>query len=114
MNFYARLNSIITNDSECIELDCMKKVFFNRLDPILRFQLQKRGVTIIQNVYVGFDTEFEELKLVKNHNKLLSVQLATQDRTLVKVPLNTIQDINYIHPLTSDITRSFYQPQGEE
>jgi hypothetical protein len=25
-----------------------EKVFFNRLDPILRFQLQTRGVTIIQ------------------------------------------------------------------
>ena len=37
-------------------------------------------------------------------NKLLSVQLAIQTITLIKVPLYTITDISYIHPLTSEIT----------
>jgi hypothetical protein len=100
----------VTDDNLLNEVERMKKVFYSRLDPSIRFQLQTRGVTIIQNVYVGFDTEFEELNHSKFLNKLLSIQLAVQNRTLVKVPLYSIQDISFIHPLTSEISKSFYKP----
>lgn len=62
-------------------------------------QVQKRGVTVIQNTYTGFDTEYELQDPKKNLNKLLSVQIATRCRTLIKIPLYKTHDISYIHPL---------------
>ena len=96
-----------------LEATCLKDKLFAKLDPFLRFQLQKRGVTIIQNSFVGFDTEYEFENHQQHKNKLVSSQLAVQSRTLVKVPLYTIQDITYIHPLTNEIS-AFYKPQSEE
>ena len=81
----------------------------NRLDPYLRMQIQKRGVTVIQNTYTGFDTEYELLDEKKYLNKLLSVQIAVQSRTIIKIPLYNYYDIAFVHPLTSEIT-SFYKP----
>jgi hypothetical protein len=46
-------------------------------------------------------------------NKLVSVQLAVQTRTLIKVPLYSLQDIGYIHPLTSEIS-TFHKPPVKE
>jgi hypothetical protein len=96
-----------------LEASCLKSQMFAKLDPFIRFQLQKRGVTIIQNSYVGFDTEFEMENQQKHQNKLVSSQIAVQSRTLIKVPLYTIQDVSYIHPLTNEIS-GFYQPLDEE
>jgi hypothetical protein len=56
----------------------LKKDLFSRLDPFVRCQLQKRGIYIIQNVYVGFDTEYELSDYCKYQNQLVSTQLAIQ------------------------------------
>jgi len=95
------------------ELEGLISTFSSKLDPFLRFQIQKRGVTIIQNTYIGFDTEYEQKDLEKYLNTLISVQYAVQARTLVKVPLYTIHDISYVHPLTNEIT-AFYDPCGDD
>lgn len=92
-----------------LEATCLRSQIFAKLDPFLRIQLQKRGITVIQNTYVGFDTEYEVEDPRNFLNKLVSVQLAVQCRTLVKVPLYTVQDIIYIHPLTNEIS-AFYKP----
>jgi len=96
-----------------IDLVTLKSNLQGRLDPYLRFQIQKRGVTIIQNIYNGFDTEFELRDYRKNLNKLVSTQLAVQTRTLIKIPLYNSFDISYIHPITSEIS-SFYKPEVDE
>jgi len=44
-------------------------------------------VTIIQNTYMGFDTEYELDDPVKFKNKLISVQTAVKRRTIIKVPV---------------------------
>jgi hypothetical protein len=85
----------------------------NRLDPFIRLQVQKRGITIFQNIYTGFDTEYELEDYNKSLNKLISTQLAVQARTIIKVPLYKPLDISYVHPLTSEIS-SFYPPKVEE
>jgi hypothetical protein len=54
-------------------LDYLKKDLLARLDPYIRCQLQKRGVSIIQNVYVGFDTEYE-LSDYSKYQKSISVK----------------------------------------
>lgn len=82
----------------------------SRLEPYIRIQLQNRGISIIQNTYTGFDTEYELVNYKKSLNKLISVQLAIKTRTLVKIPLYSVQNISYVHPLTSEIT-NYYKPK---
>ena len=55
------------------------------IDPSLRSHLSKRGVSIMQNIYTGFDTEYKNIDI--KWNKLLSVQLAVNTRTALKLPL---------------------------
>lgn len=92
------------------DLESLRGDLASRLDPSLRLQIQKRGVTIIQNTYTGFDSEYELFDQRYNTNKLLSVQMAVQSRTLIKLPLYNSFDLSFVHPLTSEIT-SFYKPQ---
>lgn len=103
-------NLKLEEGSEKTIIEALINGLYSKLDPFIRFQLQKRGITIIQNVYVGFDTEFEMEDQQKHLNRLLSVQHAVQSRTLVKVPLYTLQNISYIHPLTNDLY-DFYEPK---
>ena len=91
------------------ELQEMRQTIINRLDSYLKFQIQRRSITILQNTYTGFDTEFELENEKKHLNKLLSIQLANQTRTLIKIPLYSILDLSYIHPLTSEISQNSEQ-----
>jgi len=95
------------------ELEFLKNDLLSRLDPYIRFQFQKRGITVIQNIYTGFDTEYELLDNKKNLNKLVSTQAAVQSRVLIKIPLYKTMDVSYIHPLTSEIS-NFYKPEPDE
>ena len=94
-------------DEKFHDLDVLSQKLFSRLDPFLKIQVQKRGITIIQNTYAGYDTEYEGKDYKKYLNKLISVQLALQTRTIVKLPLYNQYDISYVHPLTSEITTLF-------
>lgn len=95
------------------DLENLRKSLFSLLDPYLKMQVQKRGITIIQNNYVGFDTEYELKNQQRNLNNLLSIQTALQTRTIIKIPLYNTFDISYIHPLTSEIT-NYYKPKVKE
>lgn len=88
----------------------LKHDLVHRLEPYLRLQIQKRGISITQNTYTGFDTEYELLNFQKSLNRLVSIQLAVQTRTLVKIPLYSCLDLSYVNPLSSDIT-SYYKPE---
>ena len=92
------------------ELDSLRVDLTSRLDPSIRLQIQKRGVTIIQNTYTGFDSEYELLDQKSHTNKLISIQIAVQSRTLIKIPLYNSLDLSFVHPQTSEIT-SFYKPK---
>ena len=98
----------------CLEtlanLDTMKLDLQSRLDPFLRIQIQKHGISLIQNIYTGFDTEYELSDYTKFLNKLISTQIAVQSRILIKIPLYKPLDISFVHPLTSEIS-SFYKPE---
>jgi len=41
------------------DLDNLNSSLISSLDPYLRVQIQKRGITVIQNTYTGFDTEYD-------------------------------------------------------
>jgi len=63
-----------SEEDTVVELKNLRTDLISRLDPILEYKVHKRGITIIQNTYTGFDTEYKLLNFKKNLNKLLSVQ----------------------------------------
>jgi hypothetical protein len=92
------------------DLEGLRDRLVNSLEPYLRIQVQKRGLTIIQNTYAGYDTEYKLVDSKKNLNKLVSTQTAIHTRTFIKIPLYRQYDISYAHPLTSEIT-TFFNPK---
>jgi hypothetical protein len=112
LNYLGVTNNDQKSDSST-DLLTLKHILIQKLDPFIRLQVKKRGVTIFQNVYTGFDTEYELEDYHKSLNKLISTQIAVQSRTIIKVPLYKPLDISYIHPLTSEISTN-YQPKIEE
>ena len=83
------------------ELDTLKTNFKSRLEQYLKLQIQVRGISIIENTYMGFDTEYQLKDEKKFLNDLVSVQTAIQRRFLLRMPLYRPYDISYVHPLTS-------------
>ena len=69
------------------ELEYFRVELLYRIDLFLKLQVKKRGITIVQNTYCGFDSEYVSLDSRKNLNELVSVQKASQDRTIIKIPL---------------------------
>lgn len=67
-----------------LELDVMSKEIRNNLDSYIKLGLKRSGLTIIQNTYTGFDTEYKFYKDI--YNELLSVQLAVCTRLVLKLP----------------------------
>lgn len=63
-----------SEEDTVVELKNLRTDLISRLDPYLRKQSKKIGITIIQNTYTGFDTEYELLNFKNNLNKLLFVQ----------------------------------------
>ena len=93
------------------ELENLRDSLFSSLDPFLRVQIQKRGITIYTNTYTSFDTEYTLRDSTRFLNKLVSTQLAVQSRVIIKLPMYRRYDISYIHPLTSEVT-TFHKPKN--
>lgn len=58
---------------------------YSKLDPSIRLKLSRPGLGIIQNIYTGFDTEYQNKD--SKHNELISVQIAANTRTHLKIPM---------------------------
>jgi hypothetical protein len=54
------------------DLKTYSDIFHGRLNPSIRECMRQRGVTISENVYCGFDTEYKNLDM--KENKILSAQ----------------------------------------
>jgi len=79
----------------------LSRDLYSRLDPSLRNKVTKRGISIIQNSYIGFDSEYKNID--EKYNKLLSVQMAYNTRTLVKIPKESSYVLSTMHPLRNEI-----------
>jgi hypothetical protein len=88
-------------------LTSLREILRSKLDQYLKTQIQKRGITILENTYTGFDSEFEILDVKKNLNKMISAQTAVQRRTIIKIPLYHPYDVSYVNPLSSEISDIF-------
>jgi hypothetical protein len=89
------------------DLQVLKEAFKSRLEQYLKVQIQRRGITLIENTYTGFDTEYQLEDLKKFKNKLISVQTAVQRRTILKMPLYHPYNILYVDPLSSSISDTY-------
>lgn len=120
--FHITSECLLIEKASCIEeeeaiarltqLENLRDSLLASLDPFIRLQIQKRGITITNNTYTGFDTEYTLKNSAKHLNKLVSVQCAVQSRVFIKIPLYHRFDISYVHPLTSDIT-NYYTPRNQ-
>jgi hypothetical protein len=89
------------------EMECLRDELLSRVDHYLRIQIQKRGITVMQNTYTGFDTEYVTKDEVKNLNEIVSAQTAVQERTIIKIPLYHEFNISHVNPLSSEISDVF-------
>jgi len=111
-----RIRGLVFDDEgldKVSDLEHCRDTLLSTLDPFIRIQLQKRGISIIENTYTGLDTEYILKDSQKNLNELLSIQTAVRARYLIKIPLYNTYDISYVHPLTSEIT-TYYKPNPIE
>lgn len=61
------------------------KELYISMDSCIKRIIQKKGISIVKNVYVGFDTEFEMENEERNQNKLLSYQIAMNQKVYIKL-----------------------------
>jgi hypothetical protein len=93
-----------------LDLRSLERDLYERLDPSIRHRIMKRGVSIKQNIYIGFDTEFNKSEKDANRNSLVSAQLAVNTRIYIQIPLNpsytlsTLDGKNKIVPLAKTST----------
>ena len=66
------------------DLIIKERDFLIRLDPTIKHPLRKAGISMIQNVYSGFYTEFKNEEIC--WNTLISTQLAISTKTFINVP----------------------------
>ena len=71
----------------------LSKDLMVQLDPSLRVKLVKKGLSIIENIYTGFDTEYKNIGSIEN--KLISVQLSVCSKILLKIKL--VEDFNFVN-----------------
>ena len=104
------------DDSSVIELvddlENLQASFLSRMSQYLKVQLRKKGISVFENTYTGFDTEYKIHKQEKCLNQLISVQTAIRRRLIVKVPMYKSFDISFVHPLTNEIADVFQSHVG--
>jgi hypothetical protein len=84
-----------------LDTKVLEKELYSRLDPSIREKLKNKGISIIQNIYTGYDSEYKAID-AKN-NELLSVQLAVNTKTLLKLPNNKAYSITKLNTLTGEV-----------
>jgi hypothetical protein len=77
----------------------LQKELHSKLDPSIRKSLQKRGLTVLKNIFTGFDTEYTNID--QKYNELLSVQLSVSSRIVLKIPRNRIYSLSNVHSLSN-------------
>lgn len=95
----------IYNEADDFRIDLvnLSNDLYNKLHPLIRYKLQKPGISVTLSTVVGFDTEFELDKIKHNQNNLLSVQIALNTRVIIRMPEVTPFEIGSINTLTSEI-----------
>ena len=76
------------------DLKVLEQDIYTMLDPSIRHHIQKLGISLKENTYIGFDTEFTKTDLVLN--EMVSAQLAVTTKTYVQIHKNNAYSISHI------------------
>ena len=85
----SNLANTLDSEDVIVDLRVKEQELYSRLDPSIRQHIQKRGLSIKQNTYVGFDTEFKfqsGSKSGEGFNTLVSSQLAVTTKSYLTIP----------------------------
>jgi hypothetical protein len=85
------------------DLKTKERELFERLDPSIRHYLVKRGISLKENTYIGYDTEFT--KNTSEENSLVSVQLAVCTKTYVQIPKLKMYQISILDEKTNRVIK---------
>jgi hypothetical protein len=81
--------SLSTEDQEIIydlieDIQTYSVTFHGNLNPSIRECMRQRGITVSENVYCGFDTEYKNIDM--KSNKILSAQWAVNSKLVLSLP----------------------------
>ena len=79
----------------------LEKELYQRLDTSIRYHLQKRGLSVKENVYVGFDTEYTQI--TPTQTRLVSSQLAVSCKTLIHLPTQSKYKLSRLDETTKKL-----------
>lgn len=82
-----------TNDDLKIDLKTVHKSLRRMIHPVLRDKISNKGLSIILNTIVGFDSEYELKSSLNKENDILSIQLSGKSGALIKVPINSQEPV---------------------
>ena len=88
----------IVRDDYLTEFRYYEQELYSRLDTSIRYHIQKRGLSIKENVYVGFDTEYTQI--TPTTNRLVSSQLAVSCKILLHVPKQRVYELSHLDETT--------------
>ena len=103
-NALIKYEEVYKEDKKSVDVDKyhdfvqVRKQIYQKLDPSIRKVLQKNGITLVQNLVCGFDTEYVNVNL--KFNKLVSIQMAQQLQCYLKLPLPVRYRLCKINPVT--------------
>ncbi|KAI0994218.1 hypothetical protein K3495_g13965 [Podosphaera aphanis] len=80
----------------------MKRLYIS-LDPCIKQVIQRRGLTLLKNVYAGYDTEYTVDNFEKHLNKLVSCQVAVNHKIFLRVPQKIEFQIGEIDAKTGEL-----------
>lgn len=92
------LNEVEKDSDLWADLIILSRIIHDLMEPSIRLALAKRGISVIQNIFAGLDTEYHNLDEMTN--KLLSIQVAGRTVTYIRLPLLEEWDFRTIHTLT--------------
>lgn len=69
---------------EEIDFKRLSDEIYEKIDSSIKEKLRKKGINILQNIYTGFDSEYTSIDA--RNNKLISVQMAVNTKTFLKIP----------------------------
>lgn len=69
------------------DITTLHKAILRLIDPKYRLKISNKGLSVVLNSVVGYDSEYELESCVKMTNRLLSIQLAGSTGMVLKVPI---------------------------
>jgi hypothetical protein len=75
----------LESDSDLVtDFHVKERELFSKIDTSIKHHMRKQGLSLIQNVYTGFDTEFKAVDIAQN--SLVSAQICVSSRLNLKIP----------------------------